>query len=158
MGIKQFPVYGTNPFESKGVEEKFVGKKEMFFREVSSNTGEVIGDVPVTMKKQGRMIYHDSLAYIKVFKDGLVVLKQLDAPAREVLFYIFEQIKPRQETIRLHHTMFPKLGKARYYIGLIQLLQLGALAKAKWNEFYINPNMFFNGDRTRVFRNNKNKA
>ena len=158
MGIKQFPVYRISPFESRGVEEKIVGKKEVFFREVSATTGEVIGDVPVTMRKLGKVVYHDSLAYIKVFKDGLVVLKQLEAPAREILFYMFGEMKPRQEKIRLHYSAFPKLGKPRYYMGICQLLQLGAIARAGMNEFYINPNMFFNGDRTRVFRNNKNKA
>ena len=147
--LKDFPVYRSNPYDKKGIGERVIAPKEKLYRRVDDITGEVLGDTPETMIKEKRVVTHDRLSYVKVYKEGLVVMRQLGNPARQILFHVFDVIKPKQEEVMIHYSMFNKMARSQFYSGLIELLSYGVLSRGAYNTYYINPNMFYNGDRTK---------
>lgn len=158
--FKEYPSYGRPPFEMDGLHEMKVRKKAGIGKIVPDETGELM-DAAWWTEEFIKIV--DRKTYIKLFVEGQAVMSKLSYAGVIVLMEILEKLKPNTSVVRIRQAEIVEKHKnlkgAGFYKGMCELLQYGAIARAREpNEYFINPNMFFNGDRTRVFRNNKNKA
>lgn len=157
---RDYPLYETAPFPIAGVTE--VHKKVVVDRgeTISHSTGEV---VPSVWYKGGGVAFKDVRSYVKVFTPGLQVFAQLSYAGVIVLVEVLQRLKPHQNTFEMAQAEMVKkyrsLRGAQYYRGVCELLDYGVIARSKKrNVFFINVNMFFNGDRVKYLKSLDNDA
>jgi hypothetical protein len=154
--IKDFPAHKSSPFEKKGMVKKKFTPPPVTYTSVEDamqgikNAVHLVGK---TVEKDA-----DTFTYIKVFKEGLQTIGLLNSRAQRILWHILQEIKPGQEEIRLGYRMmsekYKELGNNNYYYGIVNLLEYGVLARGYGEYFYINVNMFYNGDRKKRYKGN----
>lgn len=155
--LSDFPSSQETPFITlDDIEYRTYYTKETTREVTDRNTGEIslLSDLPT--RKTG---FKDSAKYTKLFHGGKLKLSELTSSGTKVLCYIMINARPNQEEICLH----PKLvaedmgykNQRSVYEGLVDLLNLGLLAcKTGYGScFWINPNLFFNGDRRLLLNN-----
>lgn len=148
---KEYPTFDEAPFDLKGIQE-IVSKKVLDRGEMVSHTsGEV---VDATWWKGGSKSLKDVKPYIKLFKEGQEVLKQLSFAGTLLFTYSMSKVKPHSNTVTIRQKDIIQKHKnllgGGYYKGICELLDYGVLAKSKEpNVYFINTNMFFNGDRVK---------
>lgn len=158
--FKEYPSYDKPPFDMDGLHEMTVKKKVGSGKLIPGDTGELM-DAAWWGEEFVKII--DRKTYIKLFVEGQAVMSKLSSAGVLVMTEILSRLRPNTSSVRIRQAevvgKHTNLKGAGFYKGMCELLQYGVIARSKEpNEYYINPNMFFNGDRTRVFRNNKNKA
>lgn len=100
----------------------------------------------------------DKEPFIKIFtSENWGRFSGLSLRGYRMLFFVFCVLQKTtgEDRIFLHHSFyeedFPSISKETYYGGLAELLENGFLAQVEgppgW--FYINPCLYFNGDRVR---------
>ncbi len=120
---------------------------------VDENTGEYY-----KAEKQGKLMtgFHDSSKYSKLFTNGKLKLANLSSPGVKVFCYIMMNCSPNHEDICLHPQEIAKdMGykdQRSVYEGLVDLLNVELIARKTGYQscFWINPNLFFNGDRLKL--------
>lgn len=101
---------------------------------------------------------HDEEQFIKVFRKHNYMIFELSKRAIKVMEYIFSEAQksPNQDVIYLSTEgaleYFKKVskscGKSTYMLALKEIVERGVLAKKnEVNRYFINPEVFFNGDR-----------
>lgn len=148
---KSYPSYEEAPFILQGVNEVIIKKVLDRGESISHVTGEV---TPATWYKGGGVSLKDAKPYIKMFKEGQMVISELSHPANIILGMILTKLKPHANTVEIAQkeavNKYKNLLGAGYYKGVCELLDYGVIAKTKRrNLFFINTNMFFNGDRVK---------
>lgn len=146
--FKDYPVYESSPFEHLGVHEVEYKKRIKKGQLIYTETGEV---TDIMQYKEAGAFTKDSLTYIKMYKSALGVLPSLSKAAVAVLCLCLKRLKPnagefvikQKEATAADGTL--KYG--RYYDGMGELLEYGVIAKGGHDKYYINTNLFFNGDR-----------
>jgi len=152
-GIKKFEKYTRNPFFEETIAHIDEGKKTLFFAQkdrdsaVNYKTGELIGNT--VYAKQVKI---DKAEFRKVFKSALTVHAELSKSANKVFNYILSSTRINDDIILfdIDECMAFTKYKSKYAInnGLAELLEKKFIARTdKYYKFYINPTMFFNGDR-----------
>jgi len=157
--ISDFRQYDDSPFSVAGIDPRMVTKRGKTATMVSPD------GVEVRLKEaaQERSIMHDPQQYIKVFKYGLDTMKFLNGRALCMAMMVMEHLQPRRNTVELTRhkagVFSPKIAGASYYIALVELLDLGVIARSRDRKtFFVNPNMIFNGDRRGLITTKKLKS
>jgi hypothetical protein len=150
MTIKDFQTYKTNPTIPDGIIYKDYVIKEDEIEMVIPSTGEV----GIFRKaSQLKNIKHDSLEYVKVYKGGLLKVRDLNTPALKVWTYILANLTPKRDEVAVYmkdcmeytgYTNPPPI-----YKGIVELLEKEFLFRKVGTEsaYFINSNFFFNGKR-----------
>ena len=155
MKYRKIQSYKTNK-ENPFVDEMFkmeisnrrryiAGKKGSTI--VNSETGEVEGHQVFAIEEK-----YDKEEFIKVFRAGLIGMFDLSRAAIKVFAFVASKVKPNQGFIYLEikdcmeYTSYK--SKTPIMSGLAELIEFGFIARSELHyKYYINPNMFFNGNR-----------
>lgn len=146
--------YFESPYKYMKIEERAYVTKEN--EEITTNltTGELF-----VMKKiaENKTVMHDSLIYTKVFQESIHQLMGLSSGALKILLYAMATVRPLSEIVVLNGPdvmLFCKIGKTSFYEGITELLDKKILCKKLGSsiEFWFDPNIFFNGNRTKLVK------
>jgi hypothetical protein len=152
--MKKFDSYLNNPYKIEGIEKRSFITKENETLTMDPETGDYY-----TMRKvsKDKIIPHDGLTYTKFYVSSFSRLMNLSPSSLRVLFYIMTSVKPLSTSIILNP---PDVCEAcqfspSTYINVItDLLDNKILAKKLGSviEFWFDPNIFFNGNRLRIYK------
>jgi hypothetical protein len=155
MGIKDFPAYKVNPFTPVLIENRVVKAKTKRMKIVNEDTGELsrmVSETPEFVAK------YDRLRYIKLFTGSAGMLADLNTRGVALFAYVMEHLPPGGKAVYINKAKINKLERYRslrgvgYYAGICDLISHGVLARVEGepNTFFINPNVVFSGDRTKI--------
>lgn len=107
---------------------------------------------------KGKVILHDPHQYIKMFKGNSSLITELSGPASKMFYYICENIQSNKDDICIikedYFTFagYKSDGRITYYRAIEGLLKATIIARKAGSTtcFFINPNILFNGDRTKL--------
>ncbi len=99
----------------------------------------------------------DPKSYIKLYTERIPELILLKTPAVKLFFHILATVKPKQDHIIISPVIVAKeLGyntTKRIHDGIKELIKIKIIAKTnKHTIYWINPNIFFNGDRRSLLK------
>jgi hypothetical protein len=103
---------------------------------------------------KGKTIMVDNTSYNKLFKGNTQVLMSMPEPSAKMFYYITEYLKPNSNQICIVREDYLKFagykvnGNLTYYRALDGLLD--ARMAGNTTCYWINPNVIFNGDRTKL--------
>lgn len=151
--MKKYESYFTNPFKVNGlISRQFVPKvKEELV--VDPNSGEMytIKKVPKSAEQ-----LHDPAVYTKVYQDQLEVLVKLSPASMKIVMYMICNMRPLSDSIVLS---VPDLkvaldikSDATIRSSIMELMDASIIAQELGSsiKFWINPNIFFNGNRVKL--------
>ena len=156
LNKKDSPRYQANPFMGevhikRGSKKITVGRAGAL---VNTDTGE-INATEISMIKQV-----DRTEFVKLFAEGVKRFFELSPSGAKLLAYVLKVVQevPGTDRITLHFMdymeRFPGdqtgMRKTTFYRGFTELLSKGFIAQSVVpNLYYINPKLFFNGDRAK---------
>ena len=151
--MKKYESYINSPFRIIGLEEKqFLTKQNEEVWQLKD------GDDLYAVRKipKNKMTLTDTSAYTKLFNDNLKDLMKLTGTGLRLLVYGACTIRPLSQVVVYHipdiqvatGISSPNTIKA----GLIDLLDNKIIAQKLGSniEYWVNPNVFFNGNRLRL--------
>jgi hypothetical protein len=155
LDFRTLPSYEEYPFEIKGIGQRVFTTREDEDLATINNTDEqvVIRRVP-----KNKEVTHDSLAYVKFFKGAAELIRHLTIPASNLLFLVIARLEINSKQICLNeddfieHFGYAQGSKRLFYQAVSELAVWNILKKkAGFSRCYwINANMLFNGDRTKI--------
>ena len=146
--LKDFNSHTENPFliglsnVPTGQMKKRIGRKQLFDEK----------GTPVKFEKSlYQIISYDKDSYTKVFQRNVKEFYNLKDSSFKVFFYITQALKPKKIVVNLYKDECCKeigISTATFYRALVELIENDFIAKSTRDHiFFINPNLFFNGDR-----------
>lgn len=163
--------YDEQPFnEITGIAEAFLRPKEMLLQPVCDEHGfpKRVDDGGSTLllgrKYMGKGKTLDRRQYIKVFTEllPLIYSGKISLPATKLLFYIMDRLKPESDIVMINlkiaaSRMGYKTDKS-VYEGLVDLIKLGIIARKTETaeQFWVNPQYIFRGDRVKMLNSKEN--
>ena len=152
--ITQFASYDKSPF-TIGISKREVIPKADHSVMQDKETGKHYGFYPL---EKGKTVDHDSAKYTKYFHGAYKSTMFLPEPANRMYHYILEHIQMGRDIICIKQedyllfAGYKVTNRLNYYRGIEGLLQANIIARIAGNTtcFYINPNIIFNGDRTKL--------
>lgn len=155
--LGNFEVYNSNPFEVVGVKmvSKISRGKTLGIVEDEE------GDIYEKKEIDNTIFYQrDFLSYTKVFHEYASKVKDLTSPAIKLWIFILINLKKNNNIIELNIKDIKDFtgysSHTNIYLAICELLEKKVIARKtrKLNnnvqEFFVNPNMFYNGDRTKL--------
>jgi hypothetical protein len=151
-GIRDFPRYDHNPF-LPGLHVRARGKTVMLGRGreyglFDRGTGEVLNETAVMATRH----YVDQAEFVKVFKGQMRALFNLSPSAVRVFCYLMEATRASDDRIVfslkkcMAYTEYASKGTVTG--AMAELLRKEFIARTdEPNIYYLNPAVFFNGDR-----------
>jgi hypothetical protein len=157
--IGDFKSYGYNPFLTDALP--FIKEKNAATRYISQDEVKMLqtgtGDVLPVYQVQVSRKHVDTQEFTKVYLDFLKEAINLRSSGQKVLLYIWDQKRKDEDTILfslrdcLAHTGFT--SRQSIYAGLAELLDKRFIARTEVHyKYYINPTLFFNGNRLRIVK------
>ena len=150
--MKKYESYMESPFSVEGiVERQYITKEDEDIWEGQD------GQMYVAKKiSKNKRVLNDTMAYSKLFIDSMDTLMRLSSTALKVFIYSMCTIRPLQNKVVLHvpdvkiGTGFSSDSSVR--AAICELIEANILAQKLGSsiEFWINPNIFFNGNRLRI--------
>lgn len=155
--------YDSNPFIGSGAEYKRAKKRTVVKGGkliVDQETGEYeeMAELVTTHEVDGEQ-------FVKLYTKELKLLFSLSPSAMKVLQVVLEQVQGAigRDTILLNMTIVEKyfskvdakpVGRTTFYRCVNEMISKGFIAPATDSRdlFFINPNLFFNGDRVRLVK------
>lgn len=143
--------YKESPYESKGINK--VRRKNRTKRFVNEDTGEITRQYE-EIEKEVALI--DNLAYVKLYRFNILEMAKLDYTTLRLALFICTLLKPSKDVVIIDYNKFLQefdyKNKMSYYNALNKLLDGGYIVKKEGtdSEFYVNTNLFFNGDRIKL--------
>lgn len=153
--IREHAKYADNPFLDKVIENVKITKRKEFVHPtnkagthiVVDENGEVTGHTQFL-----QLVEVDEQKFAKVYLSQFEAFWELTKPAIRVFGYIMQVVKPNSDRFIF------KIDEAKKYAdykndssifsGLACLIEQGIIARTKYDfEYFINPLIFFNGDR-----------
>jgi len=141
-------------------------RKEVYMMDRSN--GELITETngnPVRLiRRQASMpAFTDKQQYIKLFTQGLPLLMELSAPGLKVFMWVLGHIKPKQDKVELNPGRVA--AELNYVVtkpvhdGIKDLINQRIIARAYTGNrnvpaYWINPTVFYNGNRRHLFNKN----
>lgn len=158
----------SNPF--LGSVNEFMGevhkeqRKEVFL--MDSSSGEVLHEpgTRLVYSKGMKAGLSDRQPYIKIFTSGLESLMKLSGPGTKVFLWIVGNIKPKQDRVVLVPARVAKeLGYSvtkPVHDAVNDLITNQVIARAYTGTrsqpaYWINPTIFYNGNRRHLYKKNK---
>lgn len=150
-----YPAFQTNPFIDKTVIKTRTKRLTVARGStiIDMNTGELEGVTEVA-----QIFKVDEAQFIKVFTSHIASFFELGQGAyrlMQIVFIITQQIQPHTDRIYMNPETLPKglpkISSSSFYRALAELLEKDFLAKVESDThwYFINPSLFFNGDRVR---------
>ena len=156
LSKKDAPRYQANPFMGevhikRGSTKLTVGRADTL---VNQETGEIHA-TEISVIRQV-----DRTEFVKLFSEGVKRFFELSPSGAKLLAYVLKVVQevPGTDRITLHFMdymeRFPGdqtgMKKTTFYRGFTELLSKGFIAQSVVpNLYYINPKLFFNGDRAK---------
>lgn len=161
MKLSDFEKNRTNPFLDKALEQIQPARKykaasrtdeSAMLQAFDPNTGAVLGHTMFV-----RQVEVDETQFTKLYLSQFESFWELNRAAIRVFGYIMFKMRPKSDKIEflldecLEHTKYKSLRQV--YDGLASLLECKIIARG-YNEYtyFINPLVFFNGDRVSFIR------
>ena len=151
--MKKYESYLQSPFKLYGIEEKhYVTRQD---EEVMQLTD---GDDLYAVRKipKSKMQMHDSLPYVKLFTDAWSHFRELSPLATKVIVYAVSNMRPLSQVVLLNPPDIMvqcSIKSPNTVRGAVEdLIEHHIIAQKLGSniEFWINPNVLFNGNRLRL--------
>lgn len=150
------PRYGQNPFMAGVTINR--GKKKIQVGKAGSLADLETGEVHATEISVIREV--DRTEFVKLYREGVKRSFELSPSGTKLLTYVLNVVQDHKMTDRItlhffdYQERFPgdhnKMSKATFFRGFGELLNKGFIAQSNIpNLYYINPDLFFNGDKVR---------
>lgn len=151
--MKKYESYLNSPFRVEGVETRQYIQKVDEKLWVDPETSELYS---VKKVPKNREQLNDTMTYTKLFVDSRSILLKLSGTGLKVLVYGICIIRPLSQTVVLNipdiqvETGISSPNTIRTAIS--ELIEAGIVAQKLGSniEFWVNPNIFFNGNRLRL--------
>lgn len=152
LKIRNFDKHNENPFIENTVQNFSTRSKKLIIGDpsrliVARDTGEITGQVAFI-----NHIEVDEEKFIKMFTSEIKNLFNLSSAGIRVFGYVMSILKPNQDKVIIRtkecckYTGYKAETPIRAGIG--DLIKNGFLARTEYGEeYYINPMLFFNGNR-----------
>lgn len=146
--------YISNPYKPEGIVQRSFEPNEDAKIWVDPETGESYN---VTKIVKGKTEMHDPMMYTKVYLSAFMHLNDLTHSAVKMFNYMVHTLKANKETVYLNCADIEvqcKMSKATYYSAIKELIEAKIIARKLGSsmEFWINPNILFNGNRTKLVK------
>jgi hypothetical protein len=123
------------------------------------------GLVMVTTHTGAFPSFEDDCEFIKLYIENIKVLRTISAAGILIFTYVLEASKPKQDLVYLNSSVIAeKLDISRTYVydGIRSLCAEQVLARAYTGKrsavaYWINPTIFYNGNRQHLLLKNKQK-
>jgi hypothetical protein len=107
---------------------------------------------------KNKTILCDTAQYTKLFNGKTSILMGLSEPAMRMFYYITDVLKPNRDEVSIHKELFFEFAgyktdsRLPYYRAIEGLLSVEIIARkaGSTTEFFINPDVVYNGDRTKL--------
>lgn len=161
-GISDFPENRNNPFLQKlmvPVKSKnqavATSKNDII---INTITGEQKDDALFLASKKNV----DAEEFVKIFQGSMAAIFGLSKAAQRVFSYVFSAVKPSQDNLIFRADDCKEAtgynSIQTIYSGLAELLDNEFIAKSDiTNVFFINPQIFYKGDRLIILREYRKK-
>lgn len=155
--MASYESYRDSPYGIEGIVPRRVKKGKETVNAVSKD-GEYLGELDIP--KYGNR-WHDSKVYVKVFTHHIPELtKNLSASGGNLLWYLIFNLPLGADSMEirshafLEYTGYGSKSIGVYYKAVTELLDRGIIARKTGSNkvFWININLIFNGDRTRLVK------
>lgn len=151
--MKKYESYFTNPFKVNGLISRQYTPKVKEELVVDPNSGEMY-----TMRKvpKNSEQLHDPAVYTKVYQDQLELLVGLSPASMKIVLYMICNMSPLSDAIVLSvpDLMVALDIKSSVTVrnSIMEVLDKRIIAQQLGSniQFWINPNIFFNGNRLRL--------
>ena len=161
MKLSDFEKNRTNPFLDKALDEVQISRKyktatrtgeSAMLQAFDPNTGEILGHTMFI-----REIEVDEEKFTKLYLSQFESFWELNRAAIRIFGYIMHKMRPKSDKVEflpdecLEYTKYKSVRQV--YDGLASLLECKIIARG-YNEYtyFINPLVFFNGDRVSFVR------
>lgn len=149
-----------NPFRVDGITERFYETPgtRLYSRElVDPETGEA---TPLFTAGQTKRTLHDSKSYAKLFNDNGDMIRQLSASGKALFLFIAINLRVNWDIVYLNMTdvcVWMACSNSTFYRAMDELLEKKIIARKLKSslEYWVNPNIFYNGDRVKMFKHLK---
>jgi hypothetical protein len=155
-GVSDFPTFENNPFHVIGLETKSIKEDPEGKTMVDESTGEYLK--VINLGKNELKVF-DNVKYTKLYDESISILKDFSSPTLKVWCYILTQLKPTKDEVVFNMQDCIKFtgytASINVYKGITELLEKNYIARSigKGGTYFINPNLFFNGDRRKIQNN-----
>ena len=157
---KQFEEYLYSPYTMEGIAERaFITKTdETLTVDTKNDKYYTIKEVP-----KNKRVMHDELVYTKLFVSSVKPLMSLPHTSLKILLYAMSTVKPLSQIVFITEEdvcLTCGFSKSTFLIGLYELLERKILCKKLGSsiEFWFDPNIFFNGNRLRVYKRHNDSS
>lgn len=161
LSRRKLPKYKANPFIDDQLITQLSGQKNVYYTQlkqsslVDMNTGEV-DPAKIQVVKQVRA---DKEQFVKIYTTHLKAFFELSTTAYKLLHYVLYEVQNNainndevylsEETAKdFFISQNSQISKSTFYRAMKELVQKLFIAETtRLNIYYINPKLFFNGDR-----------
>jgi hypothetical protein len=146
--------YLENPFKVEGIVTRSFITREDETLMVNQDDGLTYAVRPVSEHKS---VEHDPMCYTKVYQLAHLKLRKLTYSALKIFNYCVYSIHVGQQIVFLNSADVMQqcdISQASFYTAIKELIEADILARKMGSsiEFWINPNIFFNGNRLKLKR------
>jgi len=153
--LRELPAYKSNPF-LESLRIPLVPKSNMFVKRdeaiVNLSTGDLQEDVILTGKRK----YVDGEHFVKIFVKEMQILFDLTRAAQKVFTYMLSKVEYDDRflfDIEECKASLKYKSESQIFIGVKELMLNKFIAKTSWtNVYWINPKLFYKGDRLIIVR------
>lgn len=167
LSRRNLPKYTKNPFVDLELLNQLAGKKNVFYTQtrqtgiVDMRTGEIEEAKTLIVKT----IRSDKECFVKIFTTHLKAFFELNQTAYKILQYVLHTVQSDaintdevylnyERALKYFESIDQKCSRANYFKGMKDLVSRLFIAETtSTNQYYINPKIFFNGDRTQFVTN-----
>lgn len=151
--IGDYPTTKTSPFFVEVVTRQYAAKPE--HKTAMTDDGELMAYYTIP---KNHHIIHDPALYTKHYKGISKILMTLTESATKMYYYIHEHLVLGRDEVciimedYLSFAGYKSTNRLNYYRAIEGLLAANIIARKTGSTtcFYINPNILFNGDRTKL--------
>lgn len=167
LSRRKLPKFQTNPFVDDQLLNQLAGQKNVYFTQATA-TALYDHDTDTLTPARTQIIKTiraDKEQFVKIFTTHLKAFFELNATSFKMLQYVLFTVQTEgmnKDTVFLNlaraQEYFENHGSqcssASYYKGMKELVEKLFIAETTiQNFYYINPKLFFNGDRTQFITN-----
>lgn len=159
MNLKDFPESEESPFLAEVLEHikekpnrtKYISEGDLKMLDQESGSIEQAYKVQITNK------HVDTQTFTKIYTDALATAINLKSTGQRVLLFFLEGMEKDSDLVEFNFTRCQEFcgfkSTQSVYAGLVELLEKRFIARTKLHyKYFINPTMFFNGNRLGIVK------
>ena len=155
VSSKDLPSHKSNPF-LQNLRVPTTPKSSLFIQDDEAIINRVTGNYEEGVLLRGKRKYVDAEHFVKIFVREIEIIFDLTRPAQKVFAYLLSKVEYDD---KLHfdiedcRTALKYKSESQVFAGVKELLLNEFIAKTTWtNVYWINPKIFYKGDRLAVLR------